>query len=238
MQPYLQQAMITYHYIMIWMEAEKTWSLWASWNAWFHRENSEAIWRTLPLIAYTTRSARPVSRHGGKKKVSAIHSRTARVATTENQWGMWRWYRFSTFLPNASNARKGICIVKKVSHFHWCVWVPIIYLNRTAHIVDESSLSYIHTLSSPGTKYRWARGLMAHCSSSLVLDRKGQILWCTPSAKNLEHQHQQWAWCTHQYMSSCIRPLTTKHADIPTKRRLREPDAGAFGVLTHCPAAV
>lgn len=41
---------------------------------------------------------------------------------------------------------------------------------------------------------------------------------------------------TYQYTSSCIRPLTRKHADIPTNLRVRDPDTCGLDPFTHCPA--
>lgn len=41
----------------------------------------------------------------------------------------------------------------------------------------------------------------------------------------------------YQYTSSCMRPLTVKHADIPIKRRDIDPDTFGLDPLTQCPAA-
>jgi len=98
-------------------------------------------WLTLPLIEYSTWSARPVSKHGGKKNVSAKNSNTAIVINIESHLGRRRCCCFITFLPTVSKAMNGTCILKNVSHAQLRVCMPIIYLdNRTA--VNDLTLAF------------------------------------------------------------------------------------------------
>lgn len=87
------------------------------------------------------------------------------------------------------------------------------------------------------SSHQFSTGQMSKRLNHFLTARLGGVLYVIVPAASLKASCCISTVATYQYTSSCMRPLTVKHADIPIKRRNMDPDTFGLDPFTQCPAA-